>query len=111
MTIASVALLRRVGALARRVPSEAVARRLDSASRFLRWGLPAAAVFVFVLQPMGIMTPIMRAGGLVALLLTFGNCVGFVAMLGMLAVAIHLAVTMRQCATQFRSCLAEAEKA
>lgn len=99
LTVAAVALLKRVATLVRRVPDDALSVRIESERKFIRWGLPFAGLYVGAIA---------TGGGAAMAIPFFGcvGCVGFIASIGMLLSTARLSSIMRQCATHFRLCYA-----
>ena len=112
LTVASIALLRRLEALLRRVPDEKQAKEMLAGWKMLRWSLPIAGIYVLILPRLGLIGGGGPPGGLV------GGCfvavlalAGFVAALRLLVGCVPLAITMYRCVGRFRKCLEQAEAA
>jgi predicted RNA-binding Zn-ribbon protein involved in translation (DUF1610 family) len=107
LTVAGVALLKRVEALSRRVPNEKLADQIRKRWRFIRWAVPAAGIYLLIFPVFGFGGGGMR-GGLIFIAPL--GCLGFVAVIGLLVGSVRLTGMMRTCTRQFRLCLAIAEE-
>ncbi len=102
LTVAGVSLLKRLEALARRVPEEPLARRIRGHWKLVRWAVPAAGIFVLILPRMGFGGG--RMGGTPMLIAPF-SCAGFIAVIALLLESTRVVLTMRRCTATFQGCL------
>lgn len=106
LTVAGVSLLKRVEALARRVPDEPpdepLARKVRSHWKLVRWAVPAAGIYVLILPRMGFGGG--RMGGTPLIIAPFA-CAGFIAAIVLLVESTRVVLTMRRCTATFQGCL------
>jgi len=108
LTVAAVALLRRLESLVRRIPDDQLAKRIGETRRRVRWAVPAAGIYVLILPVLGF-----GGGGMGGAMLVMAPfaILGFIAVIALILTAVRLAPAMRRSLKQFKRCLAESEGA